>query len=384
MGALAVVLLLPTACSSSPDVGGVPPEVPAASVPANPPRPADCGPVPAASPTSPDGWLGLLATTPDDVATVVDDGRGSIVSHAADRPMPLASAVKIVHTAAYGRAVVEGRLNPEEPIRLADWEAWYLPADGGAHVQAFDALGVPRDPATGLAADPQRTVPLSTMVAAMVQFSDNAATDYLRDRLGDDALVEAAAAGGWQDLDVPSELGSQLALVRPEEAPPVTAPRAERAPVEIALARRYASDPAFREDSQRRLVAQAADIEAYLLESERWAESTAVGSAAQLAGLWRAVISGSFGPGADVARAQLELPARPDGQVRAAKGGSFPGIGTMALSVRRPDGSLGIGVVLGRGLGATADLTEVGMAQLRFLARAVEDPAERSRLLCVA
>ena len=45
-------------------------EVPTASVPANPPRPADCGPAPAASPTSPDGWLGLLATTPDDVATV--------------------------------------------------------------------------------------------------------------------------------------------------------------------------------------------------------------------------------------------------------------------------------------------------------------------------
>ena len=108
MGALAVALLLPTACSSSPDVGGAPPEVPAASVPANPPRPADCGPAPAASPTSPDGWLGLLATTPDDVATVVDDGRGSVVSHAAERPMPLASAVKIVHTAAYGRAVAEG------------------------------------------------------------------------------------------------------------------------------------------------------------------------------------------------------------------------------------------------------------------------------------
>ena len=56
----------------------------------------------------------------------------------------------------------------------------------------------------------------------------------------------------------------------------------------------------------------------------------------------------------------------------------------MALSVRRPDGSLGIGVVLGRGLGATADLAEVGAAQLRFLARAVEDPAERTRVLCAA
>ncbi|MHC1563453.1 serine hydrolase [Actinomycetospora sp. C-140] len=381
---LAAALVLPAACASGASGEGPGTTVPAASVPTNPPRPADCARAPAADPTTAGGWLGLLAAKPDDVGLVVDDGRGTVVSHAADRPMPLASAAKVVHVAAYGRAVAEGRLNPDEPVRVGDWENWYLAADAGAHAQALDVLGIPRRGVVG-AVDPNRTVTVQQMVASMVQVSDNAAADWLRERLGDQALVDAAAAGGWYGLDLPSELGAQLALVRPREAPPVTAPRAERGAAELALARRFAADPAFRDDSRRRLVAQAADTEAYLLESERWARSTSTGSSEQVAGLWRALISGTFGAGANVARAELEYAGpRPDGQVRAFKGGSFPGIGTMALSVRRPDGTLGIGVLLGRGFRPTADLTEVGLAQLRFLAGAVEDPAERSRVLCSA
>lgn len=381
--ALAVAVLLPVACSSGDQDAG-PVAAPAASVPANPERPADCAAAPAADPTTADGWLGRLAARPDEVALVVDDGRGGVVSHAPDRAMPLASAVKVVHVAAYGRAVAEGRVRPDEQVRVGDWENWYLPADGGAHASALDVLGIPRNGVEG-ATDPDRTVTLQQIVASMVQVSDNAAADYLRDRLGDAALVDAAATGGWRDLDLPSELGAQLALVRPQEAPPLSAPRSERAPVEVALARRYASDPAFRADSRRRLAALAEDVEAYLIEGARWARSTSTGSPAQVAGLWRSLISGSFGPGADVARTALEYAGpRPDGQVRGFKGGSFPGVGTMALSVRRPDGSLGIGVLLGRGLPPPTDQTAVGVAQLSFLARALEDPAARSRVLCSA
>jgi hypothetical protein len=325
-----------------------------------------------------------MAATPEDVGLVVDDGRGAVVSHAPDAQMPLASAVKIVHVAAYGRAVAEGRVRPDEQVRVGDWENWYLAADAGAHVGALDALGIPRDGLRG-AVDPDRTVTLQQMVAAMVQFSDNAAADYLRDRLGDPALVDAAASGGWRDLDLPSELGAQLALVRPQEAPPLSAPRSVRGPAELAMAQRFASDAAYREDSRRRLAVQAEDVEAYLIESERWARSTSTGSAVQLAGLWRAVISGSFGPGADVARGELEPDApRRDGQVRAIKGGSFPGIGTMAVSVRRPDGTIGVGVLLGRGFRPSTPLDEVALGQLRLLVAAVEDPVARTRVLCLA
>ncbi|HSK58246.1 MAG TPA: hypothetical protein VK935_04255 [Actinomycetospora sp.] len=98
-----------------------------------------------------------------------------------------------------------------------------------------------------------------------------------------------------------------------------------------------------------------------------------------------AVVGGSFGPGAEVARAQLEyLGPRPDGQVRAFKGGSYPGVGTMALSIRRPDGSVGIGVLLADGFAPTADLAAVGLAQARLLAASLEGPADRAPVLCVA
>lgn len=382
--ALAFALLLPAACSPGAPGVDAAPAVPAATVPANPPRPADCAPAPGADPTTADGWLGILAASPGDVGLVVDDGRGSVVSHAPDAQMPVASAAKIVHVAAYGRAVAEGRLRPDEQVRVGDWENWYLASDGGAHATALDLLGIPRNGLLG-AADPNRTVTLQQMVTSIVQASDNAAADYLRDRLGDQALVDAAAAGGWQDFDVPSELGAQLALVRPQEAPPLSAPRSVRGPAELAMAQRFASDPAYREDSRQRLVAQAQDVEAYLLESERWARATSTGSAAQLAGLWRAVISGSFGVGADVARGELEVAGqRPDGQFRAFKGGSFPGVGAMVLSIRRPDGTNALGVLLGRGYAPTTDPNEVALAQLRLLSTAMEDPAVRSRVLCVA
>ena len=45
------------------------------------------------------------------------------------------------------------------------------------------------------AGDPAGTVRLDDVVTAMIQFSDNAAADFLRDLLGDDALVAAAAPG---------------------------------------------------------------------------------------------------------------------------------------------------------------------------------------------
>lgn len=381
--ALAVALIVP-ACSSAPPDAQAAALPPVATVPANPPRPADCAPAPAADPTSADGWLGIMAATPGDVGLVVDDGRGSVVSHAPDAQMPVASAAKIVHVAAYGRAVAEGRLRPDEQVRVGDWENWYLASDGGAHATALDLLGIPRNGLQG-AVDPNRTVTLQQMVTSMVQASDNAAADYLRDRLGDRALIDAAASGGWQDFDVPSELGAQLALVRPQEAPPLSAPRSVRGPAELAMAQRFASDPAYREDSRQRLLALAQDVEVYVLESERWARATSTGSAVQLAGLWRAVISGSFGAGADVARGELEVAGpRPDGQVRAFKGGSFPGVGTVALSIRRPDGTIGVGVLLGRGFRPTTDPNEVGIAQLRLVASALEEPAARSRVVCLA
>ena len=84
--------------------------------------------------------------------------------------------------------------------RCPSGKRWYLPnTDGGAHPKALQRLGVTEPGATG---------PLEQMVIAMIQESDNAVPDYLRDQLGDAALADAAAQAGWDDLEVPTLNGS--------------------------------------------------------------------------------------------------------------------------------------------------------------------------------
>ena len=107
---------------------------------------AACAPAPAPDTTTADGWLGWIDAHPDDVALAVDDGTGTVVEHRSDEAQPIASAVKVVHLAAYARAVADGSLDPNEAVPVADWERWYLPGtDGGAHEQALARLGVTPD-----------------------------------------------------------------------------------------------------------------------------------------------------------------------------------------------------------------------------------------------
>ena len=88
---------------------------------------------------------------------------------------PLASTFKLAVLAAYAREVAAGRLDPGERIPAADVALWHLQGtDDGAHERALAAMSV---------ADGD-TLSLDQVVRAMVEFSDNAATDYLLDRLG--------------------------------------------------------------------------------------------------------------------------------------------------------------------------------------------------------
>lgn len=117
------------------------------------------------------------------VCSRTDGGMVCPTSHRADEPRPLASSVKIAVLVAYADAVVAGRVAPDEPVSLAEWERWYLPGtDGGAHARALETLGVGE----------QTT--LDTVVAAMIAHSDNAATDLVLDRLGFEAVDASLAA----------------------------------------------------------------------------------------------------------------------------------------------------------------------------------------------
>jgi hypothetical protein len=106
------------------------------------PRPGCAAPAPSGVDTV-RAWTGYVAAHRGDVALAVDDGRGTRVVLRPGQQQPLASAAKVVHLAAYGRAVAEGRVHADEQVQVGDWERWYLPgSDGGAHPKALDRAGV--------------------------------------------------------------------------------------------------------------------------------------------------------------------------------------------------------------------------------------------------
>lgn len=168
---------------------------------------------------SPEDVRRYLVQHPRDVAlanfSVTADGtietRDPVILHNADKPMPLASVLKIVLLAAYARAVAAGQLNPQEPVTMADWERYYLPGrDSDAHAKALTALGLAID-LYGFAVDQAATVPLDAMVGAMIQFSDNAAPDWLLVRLGN-AVPETMQVAGMRGQEpLLSPLGMFLA-----------------------------------------------------------------------------------------------------------------------------------------------------------------------------
>lgn len=148
--------------------------------------------------------LDYLRAHPDDFSLVVrSPGEEAEISHLPAEPSPLASTKKIVVLAAYAREVSEGRLDPEEEVPIAEWERYYVPnTDGGAHPAAMEELGI-QTGEDGVASDQGATATLDEMAEAMISVSDNAATDYLIERLGQEkirAVVEDEGLTGQENV----------------------------------------------------------------------------------------------------------------------------------------------------------------------------------------
>ncbi|MEU5695703.1 serine hydrolase [Actinosynnema sp. NPDC020468] len=165
---------------------------------------------PATARTAPEDWSGWLRENRDRVAAVLDDGRGGRFAHHPEVPRPLTTGV--VHLAAYAHAVEAGRVTPDDPLRVGDWERYRLGPDGGAHLRALAHLGL-RCTDGRVADDPRAAVTLGDLVAVTTRFGDDAAADCLRDRLGEAALRAAAARHGWPAAPTTSALGDALRVV---------------------------------------------------------------------------------------------------------------------------------------------------------------------------
>ncbi|MCK2245375.1 MULTISPECIES: serine hydrolase [unclassified Crossiella] len=284
-----------------------------------------------------EGWLAWLATHRDQVGVFADNGARACLSHRAQESQPLASAVKPVHLAAY---TLSG-LAPDTKVTVGEWERFYLPhTDGGAHEHSQRLLGIEADPATKLAKNPAQQVTLDQIAGTMIYFSDNAATDYLRHRLGAAALRRAALRGGWSGVDTRSKLADFLYLLLPEEVRPGV-PRREMGD---RLEQRFLTEPAFRDRARARVVTGPhPSWEAQVA----WARDSGGASAATLAAFHRTAATGRF---PEATRRHLEHTrsgSLPPGVAGIGwKGGSLAGVLVLAGYTRWNDGRVGSAALL--------------------------------------
>ena len=126
----------------------------------------------------------------------------------ADAPMPLASVVKVVILAAYAEAVAAGELDGETPVPLADLEAFYLSGlDLGAHERGLATL------AESERIWPGDAIRLEDVARLMIEFSSNAAADYLHLLLGQERIEQTAVTLGLTSQTAPCPfLGQFLAM----------------------------------------------------------------------------------------------------------------------------------------------------------------------------
>jgi D-alanyl-D-alanine carboxypeptidase len=187
-----------------------------------------------------------IAAHPDQVSLLVT-GSGEAAGELelqAERSRPVGSTFKLLVLAAYAREVAAGRLDPAERIALAELDRWYLNGtDGGAHERALAAM----PPGT------RHTLALDQLVRAMIEFSDNAATDLLLARIGRARVLETAALLDVEALGagVSPVLGALLTAVDDRLGDSVAErirrlralPAGERAEHAWRLAARYADAP---------------------------------------------------------------------------------------------------------------------------------------------
>lgn len=251
-------------------------------------------------------------------------------------PMPLASVVKVVHLVAYAEAAAAGELSPTETVPLADLDRFYLPTlDLRAHSDAVDALQE-----EGLVFGEPPAALLDEVAGMMIEFSSNAATDYMHMKLGQERIEETAQRLGLGSQTAPCPFAGQFLAMANHTRPQVDGRTAVNA---------YVADPAFYGEDVMQLTAAFSEDETFHEEAIAWRRQTrrptgftqrlfseqlnAQGTAVEYADLMlRLAQNGLRSPESSfIARRHLEWPMRfPENQALfsnvAYKGGSLPGI----------------------------------------------------------
>ena len=251
-------------------------------------------------------------------------------------PLPLASVVKVVHLVAYAEAVAAGELNPTETIFVEDLNRFYLPTlDLRAHEQALADL----EENGRIFGEPPAMI-LDEVVGMMIEFSSNAATDYLHLRLGQERIEETIKTLGLQTHTAPCPFAGQFLIMANHTRPQINGQASLDA---------YLADPALYGQDVMQLTAAFSEDAAFHDEAIAWRTETrrptgqtqrsfseafnARGTASEYAALMaKLALNGLSSPESSyLARQQLEWPMRFEANQElftnlAYKGGSLPGI----------------------------------------------------------
>ncbi|RYF49540.1 MAG: hypothetical protein EOO39_45445, partial [Cytophagaceae bacterium] len=132
--------------------------------------------------TSPDVVVDFIRANPTRSALYLIRNDTVQIQLRPNQKMPLASAVKTIIAIEFAQQAAVGKINPAERIPLADLDLYYLPnTDGGAH-PGWKQWLAQRNLINN------ETVALLDVAKGMIQFSSNANTEYLLDKLGPDAV----------------------------------------------------------------------------------------------------------------------------------------------------------------------------------------------------
>jgi D-alanyl-D-alanine carboxypeptidase len=156
---------------------------------------------------TPEDLLDYILAHPRDVSLVAYEISSSDqeIYYNSDVKRPLASTIKIMILAEYARQVDKGILSHDELVNLDDIGIYYLPGtDGKAHEAAV--LESRKKKYINIA----NQIELRHVVWMMIRHSDNAATDYLIQRLGRQNLDNLITRLNIKNQDVPLPIIGQF------------------------------------------------------------------------------------------------------------------------------------------------------------------------------
>jgi D-alanyl-D-alanine carboxypeptidase len=169
--------------------------------------------------STPEAFLNYLSVNRNNVAMASFslksngsiDYREPIIALNIDTKMPLESLGKVIHLAAYAKALSTGEIQSNRIVTAREWENYYLPGtDGGAHATALEDLGIPVNE-FGFAVNPETPVTVDQMVRAMIRYSDNAVHDWLFANLSNQTFRAVIREGSLSGQDFPKYfLGNDL------------------------------------------------------------------------------------------------------------------------------------------------------------------------------